>query len=353
MNRHSPILASCGFLLLILAGCMNQKKETIVQAMGEEARHLRNIRQLTFGGENAEAYFSFDDRKLIFQSTRDGRKADQIYTMRVDGRKARLVSTGKGRTTCSFYYPDGKRFLYASTHLAGAEPPEALRVINGKYVWAIHKSYDIFSARPDGSEFKRLTSTDGYDAEATISRDGKVVFTSARDGDLEIYTMNLDGSEQKRLTFEKGYDGGPFFSADGKKIVYRAHHPKKKEEVDVYQKFLNMGYVQPTRMEIFIIGADGRNRRQLTNNGKANFCPFFHPSGKKIIFASNSDPSNSRNFELYTINIDGTGMERITYNPTFDGFPMFSSNGNRLVFASNRNAKVRGETNIFVADWVD
>ena len=199
MNRHSPILASCGFLLLILAGCMNQKKETIVQAMGEEARHLRNIRQLTFGGENAEAYFSFDDRKLIFQSTRDGRKADQIYTMRVDGRMARLVSTGKGRTTCSFYYPDDKRFLYASTHLAGAEPPEALRVINGKYVWAIHKSYDIFSARPDGSEFKRLTSTDGYDAEATISRDGKVVFTSARDGDLEIAALLLQGGEDLGL----------------------------------------------------------------------------------------------------------------------------------------------------------
>ncbi|MBI2194337.1 MAG: PD40 domain-containing protein [Planctomycetes bacterium] len=322
-----------------------------VQPVGQEARHLRNLRQLTFGGENAEAYFSWDGKRLVFQSTRDGGLCDQIYTMRVDGSGVRMVSTGQGRATCSFFVPGDERILYSSTHLAGPECPPEERVMEGKYVWAVHASFDIFSVRADGRDLRRLTEAAGYDAEATVSRNGRVVFTSARDGDLELYSMNADGSEPKRLTFERGYDGGAFFSPDARRIVYRADHPKTAEELEHYERFLARGYVQPEQMELFIMDADGSNRRQITSNGRANFCPFFHPSGAKIIFSANLDAERPRNFDLYQIGVDGTGLERVTWDPTFDGFPMFSPDGKKLVFASNRNARSPGETNLFLADW--
>lgn len=316
-------------------------------------KHLRNLKQLTFGGENAEAYFSSDGKQLIFQSTRDGRGCDQIYTMNVDGSGLKMISNGEGRTTCSYFFPGGKRILYSSTHLGDKECPPKPDFARG-YVWAVYPSFDVFTANPDGSDLKQLTTTPGYDAETTITLDGKkLVFTSMRDGDLDIYTMDADGKNVRRLTNELGYDGGPFWSYDGKQIVYRAHHPKTDEAKADYTSLLKQNLIRPTVLEIWVMNADGSNKRQVTNNGKANFGPYFFPDDKRIIFASNIDDPRGRNFDLYKINVDGTGLERITFNDTFDGFPMFSPDGTKLVFASNRNAKAQGETNVFIADWVE
>jgi TolB protein len=316
-------------------------------------KHLRNIRQLTFGGENAEAYFSADGNQLIFQSKRDGRDCDQIYTMGADGKNARMVSTGTGRTTCSYFFPKSRRILYSSTHMGGAACPPKPDYSRG-YVWAIYPSYDIFTARPDGSDLKRLTETPGYDAEATISTDGRrIVFTSMRDGDLDIYTMDASGKNVRRLTSELGYDGGPFFSADGKQIVYRAYHPKTPAEIARYKAKLAENLIEPNVFEIWVMNSDGTQKRQVTRLGAASFAPYFFPDARRIIFASNVNDPKGRNFDLYAVNVDGTGLERITYNESFDGFPMFSPDGRKLVFASNRDAQVRGETNVFIADWAE
>jgi TolB protein len=321
--------------------------------------HLKNVRQLTFGGQNAEAYFSIDDKMLIFQHQGEGVACDQIYSMPVDtpdGKPAvpKLVSGGKGRTTCSYIFPDGKKILFSSTQAAGPDCPPRPDYSHG-YVWPIYSTYDIYTAKLNGSDAHRLTTTPGYDAEATIRRDGKsIVFTSTRNGDLDIYTMDADGSNVKQLTHELGYDGGPFFSFDGKKIVYRAEHPKNATEEADYKALLAKGLIRPGNLEIWVMNADGSNKHQVTHNGAANFAPFFHPDGKRIIFASNvADPKNARDFDLYIINEDGSGLERVTYHPDFDGFPMFTSDGKRLVWASNRNGKVPHETNIFIADWAD
>ncbi len=316
-----------------------------------DEKHLANIKQLTFGGTNAEAYFSADEKQLIYQTTRDSFKCDQIFIMNVDGTNNHLVSSGTGRTTCAYFYPDGKKILYASTHLGGKNcPPEADR--SKGYVWGVYKSFDIFTANPDGSNLKQITIADGYDAEATISQDGKqIVFTSARDGDLELYLMNADGSNQQRLTFDKGYDGGAFFSPDGKQIVYRAHHPKDSVDQKLGEDLLAQELVKPTQMDLFIINADGTNKRQITNNGAANFGPFFTPDGKKIIFSSNVHDIKGWNFDLFLIDTDGKNLEQVTFSPGFDGFPMFSSDGKKFVFSSSRNATSRHEINMFIADW--
>ena len=316
-------------------------------------KHLRNLRQLTFGGENAEAYFSADGKQLIFQSTRDGHGCDQIYTMNIDGSNVKMISNGDGRTTCSYFFPNGKRVLYSSTHLGDKQCPPRPDYSKG-YVWAVYPTFDIFTASPDGSNVKQLTNTPGYDAETTITLDGKkLVFTSTRGGDLDIYTMDADGKNVRRLTNELGYDGGPFWSYDGKQIVYRAYHPETEQQKADYLSLLKQNLIRPTTLEIWVMNADSSNKRQVTHNGKANFGPYFFPDGKRIIFASNMDDPRGRNFDLYVINVDGTGLERITYNDTFDGFPMFSPDGKKLVFASNRNAKVQGDTNVFIADWVE
>jgi len=324
-----------------------------------QEKHLRNVRQLTFGGQNAEAYFSADDRYLIFQHQGGDVACDQIYTIPVetpDGKPAqpRLVSTGKGRTTCSYFFPAGDRILFSSTHAASVECPPKPDYSKG-YVWPIYSTYDIYTAKPDGSDLRRLTNSPGYDAEATISRDGKkIVFTSTRNGDLDIYTMDADGTHVRQLTHELGYDGGAFFSYDGKKIVYRAEHPRTPQEIADYKSLLAQGLIRPGNLEIWVMDADGKHKHQVTHNGAANFAPFFLPDGKRIIFASNqADPKNGRDFDLYIINEDGTGQERITFYPDFDAFPMFSSDGRKLVWASNRNGKAPHETNIFIADWVE
>ena len=316
-------------------------------------KHLRNLKQLSFAGENAEAYFSSDGKQLIFQSTRDGHQCDQIYTMNADGSNVRLISNGEGRTTCSYFFPNGRRILYSSTHLGGKECPPRPDFSKG-YVWAVYPTFDIFTARPDGTDLKQLTHTPGYDAETTITRDGKhLVFTSMRDGDLDVYTMDANGGNVRRLTNELGYDGGPFWSYDGEQIVYRAYHPQTEKEKSDYLGLLKQNLIRPTTLEIWVMNADGSNKREVTHNGKANFGPYFFPDGRRVIFASNMDDPRGRNFDLYKINIDGTGLERITFNDTFDGFPMFSPDGKKLVFASNRNAAKPGDTNVFIADWVD
>ena len=272
--------------------------------------------------------------------------------MNIDGSNVKLVSTGTGRTTCSYFFPGDKTILYSSTHLGSTQCPARPDFSQG-YVWAVYPSFDIFTAHPDGSDLRQLTKTNGYDAETTIAKDGRLVFTSMRDGDLDIYTMDANGKHVRRLTTELGYDGGPFWSYDGKQIVYRAYHPQTEKEKADYLSLLKQNLIRPTTLEIWVMNADGSNKRQVTHNGKANFAPYFFPDGKRIIFASNMDDPKGRNFDLYKINVDGTALERITYNDTFDGFPMFSPDGKKLVFASNRDAKVRGETNIFIADWIE
>ena len=342
----------CLFLAIIITAFSNicaQQNSLVVP--GE--KHLTNIKQLTFGGENAEAYFSFDGKKLSFQSKRDGRGCDQIYSMNIDGSNVKMVSNGEGRTTCSYFFKGGKKILYASTFHGAKECPPNPDFSKG-YVWAIYPTYDIYQANADGSDIKPLTTTPGYDAEATISPDGKkIIFTSMRDGDLDLYVMDTNGKNVKRLTNELGYDGGAFFSPDNKQIVYRSFHPKTDAEIARYKDRLAHDLIEPTVFEVWVMNVDGTNKRQVTKLNAASFAPFFTPDGKKIIFCTNyfATDARKRNFDLALINVDGSGIERVTYNESFDGFPMFSPDGKKLVFASNRNAKVQGDTNVFIADW--
>lgn len=339
---------------LILAFALSSFAQTKDLAVAGE-KHFKNIKQLTFGGENAEAYFSSDGKKLIFQSKRNQLKCDQIFTMNIDGANVRQVSSGEGRTTCSYYLKGGKKILYASTQGGAKDCPPNPDFSKG-YVWAIYPDYDIYVANADGKNIKKLTDAKGYDAEATVSPDGKkIIFTSERDGDLELYSMDADGKNVKRLTSELGYDGGAFFSPDSKQIVYRASHPTTSEDIKKYKDLLAEHLIVPTTFEVWTMNADGSNKKQVTKLNAASFAPFFTPDGKRIIFCTNyfaTDP-RKRNFDLAMINVDGTGLERITFNETFDGFPMFSPDGKKLVFASNRNAAKTGDTNVFIADWVE
>ena len=325
--------------------------QTAAKAAPQETR-LQNIRQLTFEGENAEAYFSPDGTRLIFQRTSE-HPCDQIYSMNLDGGDRKLLSTGKGRTTCGFYMPDGKSIVYASTHMGDpACPPVPGR--EADYVWPVYSAYDIFKADADGSNLVQLTKTPGYDAEATVAKDGRIVFTSVRDGDMEIYSMNSDGSDVQRLTNLPGPDGGPFFSPDGSMIVFRGRHPQPGAELDDYFALLKKELWRPTTLDVFVMNRDGSNLRQVTKSPGANWAPYFTPDGKRIIFASNmKNPKGpgASNFDLFLVNLDGTGLEQITFDESFDGFPMFSPDGTKLVFASNRNAKTPNETNVFIAEW--
>lgn len=322
----------------------------VMATIYEGEKHFENLRQLTFGGENAEAYFSADGSELIFQSTRDSLNCDAIFRMNADGSNVRLVSSGHGVTTCPFISPDNKSIVFSSTHLAGLDCPPKPDYSRG-YVWPLYKSYDIFKANPDGSDLVRLTETDGYDAEAVFSVKGdKILFTSVRNGDLDLYIMNPDGSNVEQLTNLPGYDGGAFFSHDGAWIVWRASRPTGKE-LEEYKSLLAEGLVRPSKLELYIMNLNDRESIQLTDNGAANFGPYWHPDGKHVIFASNIDDPKGRDFNLYMIDIESHKLDTITTNKSFDGFPMFSYDGRKLVFASNRGGKERGETNIFIADW--
>ncbi len=320
--------------------------------------HLKNVRQLTFGGQNAEAYWSFDGKKLIFQSMQGNGDADQIFTMKPDGSQKVRISTGTGRCTCAYFLKDQNRVIFASTHgYSEAVPPEPDR--SQGYVWPIYPYYAIYSARPDGKDLRPLFPREvkpgvpcGYNAEATVSPDGKrIIFTSTMDGDLELYTMKTDGTDLRRITYRIGYDGGAYFSPDSKKIVWRASVLETIDEKAEFLRLLKKGLVRPSKMELWVANADGSNAQQITKNGAANFAPFFTPDGKRIIFASNQDDPKKRSFEVYLIDLKGKNQERVTFGGQFDSFPMFSPSGKKLVWASNRNGKDH-ETNIFVADWV-
>ncbi len=317
--------------------------------------HLANVRQLTFGGENAEAYWSFDSTRLIFQTTRKPFACDQIMTMPAGGGPATLVSTGKGRTTCAYFLRGDKEIVYSSTHHVDAACPKPPDRSLG-YTWGLY-DFDIFKAKPDGSGLSQLTNSKGYDAEATVCpTSGDIIFTSTRDGDLELYRMDADGKNVKRLTNAVGYDGGAFFSADCTQIVWRASRPEGAALAD-YKRLLAQNLVRPSKLELFVANADGTNQRQITHLGVASFGPYFHPSGKRVLFSSNystnAGSKPGREFDIWAVNTDGTGLERITYSKGFDGFPVFSPDGTKLVFGSNRHNAERGETNVFVADWIE
>lgn len=334
-------------LLLVVAAL--QQPAVIAPDSGEA--HLRNIRQITFGGQNAEAYFSRSGRQLILQRTPGDTGCDQQYIVNTDGTGLHRVSNGLGRTTCGYFFAGDSRIFYASTEHAAAACPPRPDYSQG-YVWALY-DYDIYVADSSGAHKKRLTTNPAYDAEGTLSPDGRtIVFTSLRNGDLDIYTMRTDGTHLRRLTRTLGYDGGPFFSPDGKQIVYRAYHPATARDSADYRSLLAQHLVRPTRMDLWVMNADGSGQRQVTHLEGASFAPYFTPDGKRIIFATNFQHPRSRNFDLYLVNLDGTGLEQVTTDQEFDAFPMFSPDGRQLVWASNRHGSVPGETNIFIADWV-
>ena len=359
-------------LLMILSSCkkasdqslQNQSETEVSQTVKDsliypDEVNFKSIRQVTFGGDNAEAYWSFDDKQLVFQSNNAKWDVgcDQMFLMDADETftdsiAPPMLSTGLGRTTCAYFMPDNEHILYASTHLGDKECPDTPLRKNGKYIWPIYDTYDIFVADLEGNIVEQLTNEPGYDAEATVSPQGdKIVFTSDRSGDLELYTMNLDGTDVKQITDQLGYDGGAFFSPDGTKLIFRSSRPKTKMEIKEYKDLLAEGLVEPTEMELYICNADGSDLRQLTDLGNANWSPFFHPSGEKILFSSNFEAERGFPFNLYMIDIDGKNLKRITHGETFDAFPVFSNDGKYLAFSSNRNNGGTRDTNLFIAEW--
>lgn len=362
-------------LLFIVAGilftsCNNSAKlATVTSKIATdtlhypEEIHFKNIQQLTVGGDNAEAYWSYDSKYLVFQRTnpKEGLNCDQIFLGKVPIKKGekfsyKLISTGKGRTTCPFFTKDGKHIIYASTHLGSTECPliPDRSKYGNKYIWPLYESFDIFMADLDGKIVKQLTNSKGYDAEATLSPDGEqMLYTSDKDGDIDLYIMNLKTGSEKRITNTMGYDGGAWFSPDGKKIIWRASRPKTEVEIKEYKDLLAENLVAPTNMEVYVANADGSNARQVTAYGQANWAPAYLPDSKRIIFASNHEYKRGFPFNLYTINEDGTNLQKISRDKGFDAFPMFSPDGKKIVFCSNRNNGGTRDTNVFVADWVE
>ena len=319
-----------------------------------EEKFFKSVKQLTSGGDNAEAYFSFDDQMITFQVTNPKWNAtcDQIFYSSIDNFEPKMVSTGKGRTTCSYFLPGDSLILFASTHEASSEcPPKPPPRKDHKYVWPIYESFDIYVSDLKGNVRRKLTDQPGYDAEATLSPSGdKIVFTSIRSGDLELYTMNTDGSDVKQITFDLGYDGGAFFSPDGQSLIFRSSRPKTDEEISIYKELLSQGMVMPTDMELFTCNVDGSELRQITKLGGANWAPYFSPDGKKVIFSSNHK-KKGYHFNLYMCEMDGNNLEQISFDPVFDAFPVFSRDGKRLIFSSNRNNNGGRDTNLFIAEW--
>ncbi len=366
MKKLIIVTVSAAIFLSACCNCgslaTNSSSATDTLKYAEET-HFKNIQQLTFGGDNAEAYWSYDSKWLIFQKTapKEGIPCDQMYIAKVPTKKGekfepKLVSTGKGRTTCGFFMKDGKHVIYASTHLGGDEcPPTPDRAKYGnKYIWPLYSSFDIFMADLDGKIVKQLTNSPYYDAEATLSPDGnKMLYTSTKDGDIDLYIMDLKTGLEKRITSLMGYDGGAWFSPDGTKLIWRASRPKTEAEIKEYKDLLKENLVAPTNMEVWIANADGSNARQITSYGQANWAPAYMPDNKRIIFASNHEYKRGFPFNLYTINEDGSNLQKISRDKGFDAFPMFSPSGKKIVFCSNRNNGGTRDTNIFVADWAE
>ncbi|MGB0544106.1 MAG: TolB family protein [Longimicrobiales bacterium] len=365
MNHRT--LSGLTLAVIVLAGCSDEGAEDTPRAASGPAANLagdgvaltyegesrlQNVRQLTAGGENAEAYWAFDGSQLIYQAKKPGAECDQIFLLDPHTAETHMVSTGEGRTTCSYFYPSGDEILYSSTHHHDASCPPNPDMSMG-YVWPIYKTYDVFVANADGTNPRQLTTEDGYDAEATFSPQGdRIIFTSDRNGDLDLYSMNPDGSDVVQLTDRLGYDGGAFYSPDGSKIIWRAHYPEEgSAEAEDYVRLLEQGLLRPGELEVYVMDADGSNVRQVTDVGGANFAPYWHPDGDKILWSSNHHDPAGRDFEIYMINLDGTGLEQITHSEGFDGFPVFSPDGKHLVFGSNRNNGGTSDTNVFIAEW--
>ncbi len=347
--------------LLLLSACAHKTvaPPTTASLHFPEEKHLRNIRQLTFGGQNAEAYFSQDGQWLIFQSQRDGAPCDQMYVMRTDGSELRRVSTGTGRTTCGYLYGTDKNglpenLIFASTHGASAECPQAPDHAHG-YAWGIFPTYDLYTNTFKGDgPLHQLTNFHAYTAEATISPDQKkIVFTSTKNGDLDLYTMDVNGKHLHQVTKELGYDGGAYFFHDGKRIIYRAFHPETPEEKKSYSENLKNHLYRPTWLELFWTDLKGKEKHQITHFHAGTFAPFMFPSDKRVIFSSNKNDPQGRHFDIYAVDLDGNNLEQITFSHSFDSFPMFSPDGKQLVWASNRNGKAPHETNVFIADWIE
>jgi TolB protein len=324
---------------------------TLSVVSSQEMPHLANPVQLTHGGQNAEAYWSPDGKRIIFQTTRPPYECDQIFVMNSDGSDQHLVSTGKGRTTCGYFLKDNKHIIYASTHEADPKCPPPPDRSKG-YVWGVFPTYDIYLAADDGKIVKKLTDAPGYDAEGTVNfKTNRIVYTSLASGDLELWEMKSDGSAKKQVTSKPGYDGGAVFSRDGKKIVWRATDPGNEKAMARYHELIKENLTEPMKMEIFIADQDGKNAKQLTHFGCASFAPTFTPDGRKILFSSNKHNCDGRRFELYLINLDGSGLEQVTALGGFTSFPEFSPDGKTLVFASDSKATARYEFNIFTAAW--
>ncbi len=356
-------------LTSIILACTNSSKITSGDPVVHdtlkyaEETHLKNVQQLTFGGDNAEAYWSYDSKYLVFQrtNTKEGINCDQIFIGKVPTKAGekfsyKMVSTGKGRTTCAYFTKDNKHIIYASTHLSSGDcPPVPDRTKYGnKYIWPLYSGYDIFMADLDGKIVKQLTNSGHYDAEATLSPDGnKMIYTSTKEGDIELYIMDLKTGDEKRITHTLGYDGGAWFSPDGKKLIWRASRPETEAEIKEYKDLLAENLVAPTNMEVWVSNADGSDARQVTSYGQANWAPTYMPDSKRIIFASNHEYKRGFPFNLYTINEDGTNLQKVSRDKGFDAFPMFSPNGKKIVFSSNRNNGGTRDTNVFIADWVE
>ena len=350
------IIATYIFALL----CINVFAQTNDTLRYADEKHFKNVQQLTFGGDNAEAYWNYDGKQIIFQrkNEKEGIMCDRMFIGRFDDKKFlyRQVSNGAARTTCGYFLPDGKHIVYASTQSAGDScPPVPDRSKFGnKYIWPVYASYDIYLADTSGKIIQQLTATPGYDAEATLSPDGKkMIFTSIRNGDLDLYVMNLKTYEVKQITNTLGYDGGAWFSPDGGKIVWRASRPKTDSAIKEYKDLLSQNIVMPTQMEVFVANADGSNAHQITNLGQANWAPDFTPDGKHIIFCSNHEYKHGFPFNMYLINLDGSGLQKISHDKGFDAFPMFSYDGKKIIFSSTRNNGGGYDINVFVADWIE
>ncbi len=358
MKRTFAILGALAAFTLLAVQC-SPPRETY---RDPRETHLKHVKRLTTHGHNAEAYFSPDASLITFQSTRDSFACDQIFLMDTTGKILRLVSTGKGRTTCS-YFLDDHRIMFASTHeTLGPECPsnplakELLK--KGIYTWPLY-NYDLYVRDLETDSLYKLYGSPGYDAELEgPDPHGRIVFTSTKDGDLDLYLLEPPYTgEPRRLTHTPGYDGGSFFSYSGRYIVYRAYHPQDSVELVQYRDLLQKGLIIPfMHLEIYVYDTQTDSTWQVTHtpDKTVNFAPFMLPDEKRILFVSNMHKPGTRDFAIYLINLDGTGLQRVTYAGTFNSFPMVSRDGKKIVFTSDR-ARGNGEPgfDVFIADWVD
>jgi len=335
------------FIVIIsLFSCIEDRKMSI-----------ENVKQLSFQGDNGEAYFNSDDSKVIFQSKRNNNNCDKLYIVDINGNNLTEFVANDGAFTCAYFSLDDRYIFFSSTMHLGSECPEIYKDPNPrKYIWPL-RDYEIF--RYDNGAVKQLTNYSGYNAETTTHPfEEKVIFTSLRDGDINLFEMDYNGENVKQITSEYGYDGGAFYSPNGENIVWRAWYPTSDEEISMWKNNLAKKFIESVPLDIYVAKNDGSEKQRLTSNGATNWAPSWHPDGKHIVFSSNMDDwredynAYGSNFELYMINIATKTLTRLTNNDTFDSFSVFSKNGKKIVFSSNRDAENPRNTNIFIADIV-